>query len=243
MKDYLNDLVSHTHVLGNITFLKITGSEDSSSIEAVSDDKSVIVQGKFKNPVPEFIGVFGMPNLSKLNVILNIPEYQENAVITLNTQEKNGEQVPCGLHFENKSGDFKNDYRFMSTEVVNEKLKAIKFKGVKWNVTINPEAANIQRFKFQQQASNEEPLFLAKTENKTLKFFFGDINSTAGDFVFANNVTGTLSKGWQWPVKSVLDILTLVGDKTMMFSDEGALQITIDSGLAEYSYILPAMTK
>jgi hypothetical protein len=29
----------------------------------------------------------------------------------------------------------------------------------------------------------------------------------------------------------------------MKFSDQGALQIDIDSGLATYSYVLPAITK
>ena len=38
--------------------------------------------------------------------------------------------------FENASGDFKNDYRFMSKEVVEEKTKkGPKFKGVNWDIT------------------------------------------------------------------------------------------------------------
>ena len=46
--------------------------------------------------------------------------------------------VPTGIHFENEKGDFKNDYRFMNAEIINEKLKTVKFKGVKWDVEIEP---------------------------------------------------------------------------------------------------------
>ena len=33
------------------------------------------------------------------------------------------------------------------------------------------------------------------------------------------------------------------GDKTIKMSDEGAAQITVDSGIAVYNYILPAQSK
>jgi hypothetical protein len=40
-----------------------------------------------------------------------------------------------------------------------------------------------------------------------------------------------------------MSILGLSGDKTMKISDAGAMMITVDSGLAEYNYILPAQSK
>jgi hypothetical protein len=184
-----------------------------------------------------------MPNLGKLNTILNIPEYKENAVITVSTQDKNGEMIPVGVHFENKSGDFKNDYRFMSAEIVNDKLKTVRMKQVAWNIDIVPSAASIQRLKFQASANSEENNFIAKTENNDLKFYFGDHSSHAGNFVFQSGVSGKLSKAWAWPVAVVISILSLPGDKTFKISDEGAAMITVDSGIAEYNYILPAQTK
>lgn len=243
MKDILQEIVQHTHGLGFIELVKVTGDENDTMVDAIAEDRSVILQAKFKNPVPEFIGVFGMPNLGKLNTILNIPEYKENAQLSINKQAKDGAEVPVGIHFENKAGDFKNDYRFMTSEIINEKLKTFKFKGVKWNVQFNPSVANIQRLRFQAQANSEENSFIAKTDNGNLTFYFGDHSSHAGNFVFEQNVTGTLSKPWSWPVAAVISILALPGDKTFMISDEGASQITVDSGVAEYNYILPALTK
>lgn len=243
MRDYLKDIVQHTHGLGVVDLVKVTGDTNQTLVEAIAEDRSVIVQAKFKSPLAEFIGLFGMPNLGKLNTILNIPEYQENAKITINTQDKNGETVPVGLHFENKTGDFKNDYRFMASEIVSDKLKSVKFKGVKWNVEFEPSAAAIQRLKFQAQANSEEANFVAKTEGNNLKFFFGDHSSHAGNFVFHSGVTGSIGRPWFWPVAATISILSLPGDKTIRFSDEGAAQITVDSGLIEYSYYLPAQSK
>jgi len=240
MKDYLHDIVQHTHSLGIINLIKIIGTDSTTNIEAVSEERTVIVNATFHNPVPEFIGTFGMPNLGKLNTILNIPEYRDDAKLSIITKDTN---IPSGIHFENSIGDFKNDYRFMSAEVINEQLKTVKFKGVKWGVEIEPSVAAIQRLKFQAQANSEETTFIAKTENNNLVFYFGDHSSHAGNFVFAHDIAGSLSKAWHWPISAVISILSLSGDKMIRFSDEGAAQITVDSGLAIYNYILPAQTK
>jgi regulatory protein YycH of two-component signal transduction system YycFG len=78
--------------------------------------------------------------------LLDGPEYKENAKISITTAERNGETVPVGIHFENKDGDFKNDYRFMNTEVINEKMKTVKFRGVKWDVELEPTVAAVTTF-------------------------------------------------------------------------------------------------
>lgn len=243
MKDYLLDIVEHTQSLGCIDTIKVVGDSKSTTLEALSDDRSVVVQATFKSTSKEFEGTFGMPNLNKLSTILKIPEYEKDANISLVTQDRNGTQVPSGIHFENASGDFKNDYRFMSMEVINEKLKTVKFRGANWNVELVPNQASLQRFKFQAAANSEEAQFIAKTEGSDLKFFFGDHSTHAGNFVFQSDVTGSLSKPWLWPVARFMSILNLNGDKVVRFSDEGAAEITVDSGLIEYRYIIPAQSK
>ena len=92
------------------------------------------------------------------------------------------------------------------------------------------------------QANVEEPNFQVKTENGELKFFFGDHSSHAGNFVFAG-VTGQLKRSWSYPAKAFASIMDLTGDKTVRISDDGAAQVTVDSGIAVYNYILPAQSK
>jgi len=240
MKDHLLDLVEHTYDLGCIDLIKITGTDKETVISGLAEDRSVVVEGQFTNPVADFIGTFGMPNLSKLKVLLNLQEYKEDAKLGI-TRKDNG--APDGINFENKAGDFKNNYRFMASEIVNEKLKTVKFKGVNWHIEFEPTNASIQRLKMQAQANAEEVNFQAKTENGDLKFYFGDHSTHAGNFVFQPGVSGQLKRAWSWPIKTVISILDLTGDKVFKISDDGAAQITVNSGLATYNYILPAQSK
>lgn len=243
MKDILQDIVTHTHALGFLPLVKVTGNETSTTIESMAEDRSVILQATTKSVVPEFEGTFGMPNLDKLNIHLKCPEYKENAKIDVVKAQRNGNTIPTTLHFENEAGDFVNDYRFMNTEIINEKLKSVKFKGTSWDIDFEPSVNSIQRLKFQSQAHSEEPVFQVKTENGDLVFSFGDASTHAGNFVFQSSVSGKLKSAWSWPVTQVMSILGLSGDKSMKISDQGAMMISVDSGLANYEYILPAQSK
>ena len=131
----------------------------------------------------------------------------------------------------------------MAAEVANERIKTVKFKGANWGIEFEPSAAAIQRLKMQAQANAEENNFQAKTEDGDLKFYFGDHSTHAGNFVFQPDVKGTLKRAWSWPVKTVISILDLYGDKVMKISDDGAAMITVNSGLATYNFILPAQSK
>jgi hypothetical protein len=243
MKDILQDLVAHTHSLGFIPLVKVSSSNQATEIEAMAEDRSVIVNAKTKTPVDELEGVFGMPNLNKLDIHLKCPEYKEKAKISVVVANRNGEDIPTGLHFENEAGDFENDYRFMSTEIINEKLKSVKFKGAKWDIEFQPSVAAIQKLKFQANANSEETVFQVSTDNDNLIFSFGDASTHAGSFTFHAGVNGKLKQTWSWPVVQVMSILNLPGDITMKIADVGAMMITVDSGIASYDYILPAQSK
>ena len=209
----------------------------------MAEDRSVILSSETHTAVPEFKGTFGMPNLDKLALHLKNPEYQKDAKIAVVEAERNGEVIPTHIHFENTSGDFENDYRFMNKQIIEEKLKSVKFKGAAWNVTFQPSMASIGRMKLQSAAHSEEPTFNVSTKDGDLVFSFGDASTHAGNFVFEAGVEGTLAHSWSWPVAQVQSILNLDGDITMSISDQGAMQISVDSGLAKYDYILPAQSK
>lgn len=240
MRDYLLDLVQHSIDLGCIDMLKIEGTDTETKIIGVGNDQSVVIDGAFKNPVPEFIGLFGMPNLPKLKTILNLDEYKQDAALSV-SRSTNGDLD--GIEFANKAGDFRNTYRFMVANIVANKVPTPKFRGANWHVELVPSAASIQRLRWQMSANAEEPNFQVKVENGDLKFSFGAASTHAGNFVFQAGVTGTLKRSWNYPAQQISSILGSNGDKTMKISDDGAMQITVDSGLAVYNYIIPAQTK
>jgi hypothetical protein len=242
MKDILKDIVVHINSLG-LELVKITGDDKKTSIEALADNKEVIVQAESIDPVTEFKGTFGMPNLNKLDLHLKNPEYKENANINVVWESRNSENQPVMIHFENAAGDYKNDYKLMNTTLINEKLKTVKFKGASWNLDFEPSVASIARFKLQAAAHNDETIFLVKTEGDTLKFYFGDANTHEGSFIFQTGISGKLKQNWTYPIVRFISILNLDGDKTIKFSDEGVALITVNSGLIKYDYFIPAQTK
>jgi hypothetical protein len=243
MKDYLLDLIQHTNGLGVVELVKVDGTATETKISALAEDKSVIVFGTFKAPISDFVGTFGMPNLSKLKTILSFDDYGENATINVNRENREGVDVPAAIHFETNAGDFVNDYRLMAKSVVEDKVKAVTFKGATWDVTFEPTVAGIMRLKKQASANSEELNFKTKTENGDLKIYFGDPPTHSGNFVFQPGVSGNLTRPWQWPVKVFLAIMDLPGDKTVRISDAGAAEITVDSGIATWQYLLPAQAK
>jgi len=242
MKDILQDVVAHTHALGFLSLVKVN-NEEGTSIDSMAEDRSVILSAETKAPVAEFKGTFGMPNLDKLALHLKNPEYKDNAKIEVVQAERNGETVPTHIHFENAAGDFQNDYRFMNKAIIEEKLKTVKFKGAQWNVSFQPSMASIARMKLMSAAHSEEPTFNVKTKDGNLVFSFGDASTHAGEFVFQHGIEGALQHTWSWPVAQVQSILSLDGDITMSISDQGAMKISVDSGMVKYDYILPAQSK
>ena len=242
MKDILQDVVAHTHSLGFLSLVKVS-TEGGTQFDAMAEDRSVILSATAHSAVAEFAGTFGMPNLDKLALHLKNPEYKDNANIAVVEAERNGETIPTHIHFENAAGDFENDYRFMNKAIIEEKLKTVKFKGASWNVTCQPSMASIARMKLMSAAHSEEPTFNVKTTDGNLVFSFGDASTHAGEFVFTHDVEGTLQHTWSWPVAQVQAILNLDGTATMSISDQGAMQIGLDSGMINYNYILPAQSK
>jgi hypothetical protein len=242
MKDILQDVVAHTHALGFLSLVKVT-ADTSTSIDSMAEDRSVILSAETTTPVTEFTGTFGMPNLDKLALHLKNPEYQKDAKIDVVQAERNGETIPTHIHFENAAGDFQNDYRFMNKAIIEEKLKTVKFKGAAWAVEFSPSIEAITRMKLQSAAHSEEPTFNVTTKNGNLVFSFGDASTHAGEFDFHKGVEGTLAHTWSWPVAQVQAVLNLNGDITMSISDQGAMKISVNSGMATYDYILPAQSK
>jgi hypothetical protein len=237
MKDQLQDLVQHINV-GDIDLIKIVGSEKDTLISAASENKTLILLGQFKDPIAEFIGTFGMPNLNKLKTILGFDEYDDTAKIVVTRKDED----PENIRFESKSGDFINTYRLMGKNLIQEKIKDIKFKGVNWNIEFEPQTVSIQKLKKQAMANSEELHFMMKTENNNLKIYFGDHSTHSGNFVFESQVKGSITQPKFWPVKTFLAIMDVVGDKTIKINDQ-IIQITVDSGIAVYNYFLPAQSK
>jgi hypothetical protein len=247
MKDVVLDIVKHTAGLGFIENIKVTGTATDTKLEAMDPDRTVIVNASLHSAEADMVGEFGMGNLGFLSGVSNLPMYKaDTATVAVTRRERNGEENPESIVFTDDQGN-KDQYRFMSKQIVEQTMKTVTFKGANWNVTIEPAKAKVGELQAVAGIYGSiEPTFTVKTEDGDLVFNVGaQDGGLSGRRTFAKNVDGELTSGWSWPLTQVLSILKLgmSGTCVMKFSDQGALQIDIDSGLATYSYVLPAITK
>ena len=242
IRDTLKDILRHTHGLGIYEMVKVTGTMTETEIETVDADKTVILKGKLKNPVADFVGnTVGVSRMSTLAKFLEFPGYAEDdATVEVITQDRNGEEVPAEVEF--VCPDANANYRFMAAEIVNQQLKAINFKGATYDVEIHPTAKMLQTLNFFSSALDLEDTFTPRTEGDVLYFLIGDTGSDRTKVKVAEGVSGQMTHDFQWPLAIVLKICRLAenANVTMSFNQKGLLQIVVDSGMGEYTYLLPA---
>ena len=264
MLNYLRDLVKHTSGL-DMDVLKITGDDDGNiQIEGMDTEKSIVLKGKFNKEIPELHGVCGLSNLTWLSGYVNLYREKTDDVSIIRKDQTYSIEVknpdgstltgPDGstvyedieenmieeLHFVRKSPRVKNSYRVVDRRMIPDQYN---FVGADWDVVVKPTKQAIDMLA-QQAAIGFESSFGVKTEDDILFLTFGD-DGLLGEMEFATDIDGELSKPWIWDIGKVLTILKFAdqAECTMSFLDKGALQITLNTGLGEYNYIMPAKAR
>ena len=244
IKDTMKDVIRHTHDLGIFEMVKIKGTAETTEVETVDADKTVIFKGVMNNPVVDFIdATVGLSRMGVLKGYLQYPDFDaEDATVSVKTQERNEETVPVEVEFVSANGTDAH-YRFMLADVINQQLKDIKFKGAEFEVNIVPTQKMMKDLTyFNTVLAAYEANFSPKTDNCALYFHVGDGGSDRTKILIDNNVEGEITTDWKWPLDVVLKILRL-GDNAnlvMSFNNQGLLQIKVDSGMGVYTYLLPA---
>ncbi len=264
MLNYLRDLVKNTGNL-DVQIIKITGDSDGKvNIEGMDEGKTIVVKGKFLKDIPEFEGTFGLSNLGDLSGYLNICQgpsakmeiVRENRTFSTVAKDDDGQPILDGdgnpthedvtenviAKFDFKVGAKKmvNPYRTVDKRMIPDQYN---FLGANWDIEFEPSQTSIDDLTKQASIGFTET-FGVKTEDGDLYVVLGDPEDPAS-FVFAEDVDGEMKNSWLWDLGKVLNILKLSSNAecTMSFLDKGVLQITLNTGLAEYNYILPAKAR
>lgn len=244
IRDTLKDVLRHTHSLGIFEMVKITGTETETTVETVDADKTVIFKGTTVNPVADFVNqTVGLSRMSVLDGYLKFPGFEgEAATVKVNTQNRNGSEVPTEVQFVAEDGTDAH-YRFMLADVVNQQLKEIKFKGADFDVNIVPTQKNLKELQyFNSVLSAFESTFSPRTEGGKLYFYIGDNGGDRTKILISDAVDGEINHEFNWPLDILLKILRLSDSANVVLSinGKGLLQIRVHSGLGEYTYLLPA---
>jgi hypothetical protein len=247
MREVLSDIVKHTAGLGVIKIIKITGTDTETKVEGhAEDDKSVIVKGKLKMPLPELKGEFGIGMLNVLSGWVHFPNYAvDGASFSVHREKRNGVDVPIEFQFRGADGGGA-DFRLTSADLVPPQAV---ISNIVWDVTIVPSKSKLQEFsQLSSLCSEYEKFFTVTTKGDELRFSFGDSTSSShrATMVFEKGITGQLkNEHLHWPSAQVLSILKLAGANptTVSFTDRGAMQIAIESDHVVWNYLLPPRRK
>lgn len=243
MKDFLIDMVKHTVPLAAFEHIRVDGNSKEVLLSSTEKERSVVLRAKLHASLPDFNGTFGIPNINTLNTLLSIPEYQdESAKVTVERKAVNGNDQPVLVKFENGSGDFKNDFRLMASNIIENIEPLLKFNVTSWPVEFAPTVVAQQRLKYQTSANPEEKAVTFRIEGGEVKAMLGDASSHSGSFVFQTGVDPKAKETIVVPVLVINAILALSGDKKIQMGGPG-MMISVDSGIANYDYIIPMLTK
>jgi hypothetical protein len=251
MRETLQDIVRHTGGLNFIETVKITGSDSETLVEAMDNERTVIVKGKLLKSEPDLKGEFGMSHLPLLQgLVTNTMFKADGATISVKNRDRHGRSTPEEIVFTGANGKTGGSYRLMSSELIPEQAK---FLGASWDVEVDPSASKLKELQALASIySSFENYFMVKTvtndEGKNeLRFYIGDEGSSMHKafLTIGDEVEGTLGGDLHWPIGSVLAILKLGAEENLklQFSSRGALQISMTSPHAEYKFILPARKK
>ena len=243
IKDSFKDILGHTHGLSFITDVKLTGEEDKTRIEAIAEDKSVVLMGELKEPVADLTDhVVGLHRMNVLGGYINGPMFDtEDASISIVKQTRGETEQPTEIKFDSNKGHTAF-YRFMGEEAASQ-IEMPKFKGVEWNVAFQPTKSSLDELDyFAKILGAYEPSFEVNMVDGSLEFHIGAGASDRSIVPIANDLEGELTTNHHYPLAQVLSILKLSDNEqcVIQLSNVGAMQITLDSGLGIYDFIIPA---
>jgi len=242
--DNLKDILKHTR--GFFESVKISNVEGSTLVEAINEKKTVVLSSKLVNTITEIEGCIGFTRMDIINGLLNFPAFTEKtAKIEFVKEEKGGETVMSEINFDSGVGH-NAVYRFMPNKIAERQIQVPPFKGVTWDVIVEPTKKNLSDLSyFYGILGAIESDFAVSAKNGKLDFKIGGLGADRSVVPIATGITGSLSSEWSWPFKDVIDILKLgeTSSSKLYISNQGALKIEINSGLGVYEYILPASSR
>jgi len=242
MRDELLDILQHTLGLGVITEIKITGSGTETLIDAMDENNAVVIKGKLKTANAALEGEYGLRYLDRLKAYLNDPNYKsDDANISIKTDTRNGKKTPVEILFENVGAKDSTVYRLVSPELCRDYFD---FKGADWTVSFSPSKSIVSNFAYKAAAAGSESANFTTSSNDD-----GDIIIAVGEgmssssILFGDGTDHKLKFELRWPTALILSVLKLdEGNVEVDILDDprsGALQVRVDTKLAEWQYIFP----
>lgn len=239
MREILQDILKQTSSLYEC--LVVTVEDDKTKLEATDKEATVFLQAELKNSIPEFIGQFGMNNLTMLAGLLSFPSYNtDTATFTVGRGQHRGQDIVTQIVFKDGKGGF-SDYRLVMPSMLPEQAE---IRSIPWNITFEPNRSRLAEF--QQLSSLYSKAggaqFAPKTIDGDLHFFIGEEDSAdhSASMLFEPSVDTILKGEIKFPTQVFLSVIKIAGTNpvTISIASVGALKISIETPHGTYNYII-----
>ncbi len=252
MREALSDVVRHvaphfdtasSATSKNLCKVKITGTEDSTKVEAFTDDKHLFLIAHLKKPIPEFTGEFGISSLSLLKGLLDFPSYKsEEAKFKIHRQEFNDFSYVSQFEFRDRNGAG-TFFRTVNPKQVEEQAK---IASITWDVEGSPSKAKITEISTLSGLLSEvTKLFTLVVEGGNLYMAIGNPDSSsthAATIHLMDNVDPKMFAGnnWFYDTPIFLAVLKTAGttNATVKFCSRGVIGVIVETDHATYTYYL-----
>jgi hypothetical protein len=233
-----------TDVIRQITPLfkkaKFIGTEANIRVEAMDDEKSLFLNATLNEPVPEFLGEFGVGSLPLLSGLLNFASYKtDDATLSVHRSEI-GDHVG-EFEFRDKRGGGTR-FKTMNPRLVEQPQIA----NIRWDVTITPTKATVTELaQLANYLSEVDTMFAVLVENKTLFVTIG--GGASGTHTSSVALATEVEEKFSAPsatynIRHLLAILKNTGPNpsAVRFSEKGVAGITVETEHGVYNYFLRA---
>ncbi len=234
MRDVIADIVRQT--AGLVDEIRVVGSSDSTVIEGYDESRTVLVQARLKEPLGEFVGEFGIPNIGLLNGLINFPSYRtDNATFTVKRRQRGDREIVEEFQFRDAKGQGA-DYRLKSA------TKGFETAAIQWDISFEPDKSRLAEFQQLAKLYGEvEKTFGFKTENSNLVVQLGNDNSSThrASMVLADEVEGDYRAGVRWLSDKFFSVMRAGGATPIIsLSKSGVIRVTADTQYGIYNYLL-----
>lgn len=239
----LREVADQTGKLFNI--IKFVGTDDSTEFMANDEDKTLFLQGKFKKPIEQLRGEFGIPDIALFNGLLRFPSYNADGAkisVTRETKVYNNKPIDetvTEFKFRDKNGKGAN-FRTMAAQHLDE--LSVSIPVIPWDVSFTPEKSKISEFaELAKLCSGLGNNFGVSLVDSDLVFSFGDDTDSTHNATmsFNTDVSGTLKK-IEYPTAKFLDLLKIVGNlpTELKFTNRRIVGVFAESENVVYKYFL-----
>lgn len=236
------DIVQYTTPL-DFQGARVTGTSTSTVLEALRRDgeaPAAVLRAQFLAPVPEFQGEFGIQNLGRLAVILNLPVYRDDAQAAV--AHKADGTTFLEIQLASAQGNFRNSFRLANTQLI----PAVDLTSEPdWIYCFEPTEQAVQHLRYLAQSVSDDPAVEIFSQGTDLIMRLGDVNNSQGQMVF-HDYAGTepLQQHQFWTMRDLLQALSLpAAGKVLSLSNQGMLKLDVQSDIAQYTYYFPGLSK